>query len=73
MQHTTKKIILVIKKGPKLCPAPSAQSKLSKECSALRKEYAARLHRLRVQTTLALQAIDIDGYIASRAMDWLRS
>ena len=71
MQHTTKKIILVIKKGPAFCPAPSAQSRLSEECSALRKEYAARMHDLKVQTIKALQAIDIDGYIAARAMDWL--
>ena len=71
MQHTMKKVILLSKKGPKLCSAPSAQSKLSEECSALRKEYLTKLHSLRVQTTLALQAIDIDGYIAHAAMKWL--
>ena len=69
--HTAKKLILVLKKGPELCPAPSAQSKLSEECRVLREEYLTKLHSLKVQTTLALQAIDIDGYIAHAAMKWL--
>lgn len=73
MQHTTKKLVLLSKKGPELCPAPSAQSKLSEESSALRKEYLTRLHSLRVQTAIALQSIDINGYIARDAMKWLCS
>jgi len=71
MQHTTKKVILLSKKGSELCPAPSAQSKLSEECRVLREEYLTKLHNLRMQTTMALQAIDIDGYIARDAMEWL--
>lgn len=71
MQHTPKKLVLLSKKGPAFCPAPSAQSRLSEECSALRKEYAARMHDLKVRTIIALQAIDIDGYIAHDAMKWL--
>lgn len=71
MQHTSKKLILVMKKGPELCPAPAAQSKLSEECRVLREEYLTRLHSLRVRTAMALQAIDIDGYIAHDAMKWL--
>ena len=73
MQHTTKKIVLISKKGPELCPAPSAQSKLSEECRVLRKEYMTNLHSLRVQTIIALQSIDINGYIARDAMKWLCS
>jgi len=74
MQHTTKRVVLVIKKGPELSPAPSAQrNKLSleEECSVLREEYLRRLHDLRVQTARALQTIDINGYIARDAMEWL--
>ena len=73
MQHTMKKVILLSKKGPELCPAPSAQSRLSEECRVLREEYLTKLHSLRVQTAVALQSIDINGYIARDAMKWLCS
>ena len=72
--NTTKRVVLVIKKGPELSPAPAQRTQqlsLEEECSVLREEYLRRLHNLRVQTALALQAIDIDGYIARDAMEWL--
>jgi hypothetical protein len=73
MQNTTKRIIMITKKGSAFCPAPSAQSKLIKECKALRKEYMDKIHSIRVQTAIALQSIDINGYIAHAAMEWLNN
>ena len=71
MQYIPKKLVLLSKKGPAFCPAPSAQRRLNEECSVLRKEYAARVHGLKVRTIIAVQAVGVDGYVAREAMKWL--